>query len=267
MGGGIVPFQFDSRVRYSEMGLDKRLTLVSLVDYFQDCSTFQSEERGWGIDTLRQQERAWMVLSWQIEILRRPVLGEKIVVSTWPYAFKAFYGYRNFALQDETGAYLAKANSVWALIDMQTGHPARVMPELISGYELEPQLPMPEFSRKIHIPQGGTVQDAFSVTKAQIDTNGHVNNGQYIAMAQEYLPDGFDTCLLRVEYRQQARLHDVIIPVVHETDGALTVSLCGQGSAQGEAGILQAGGKSPNSASDQPVPDKVYAVAVFEKKQ
>ena len=92
-----VPFQFDSRVRYSEMGLDKRLTLVSLVDYFQDCSTFQSEDYGVGIDVLKEKSRAWMVLSWQIEILRRPVLGEKIV-ALWfsrdyekrPYAFMRF---------------------------------------------------------------------------------------------------------------------------------------------------------------------------------
>lgn len=72
-----MPFQFDSRVRYSEMGLDKRLTLVSLVDYFQDCSTFQSEDYGVGIEVLKEKSRAWMVLSWQIEILRRPVLGRR----------------------------------------------------------------------------------------------------------------------------------------------------------------------------------------------
>ena len=39
-------YTFDSRIRYSEVGEDKRLTLISLVDYFQDCSTFQSEDLG-----------------------------------------------------------------------------------------------------------------------------------------------------------------------------------------------------------------------------
>lgn len=233
-------FQFDSRVRYSETGPDKRLTLVSLVDYFQDCSTFQSEHCGQGIDVLKAQGLAWMVLSWQIEIVRMPELGEKIISETWPYAFQAFYGYRNFALKDENGEYLAKANSVWALIDTQTGHPVKVQPERIAHYVLEPQLPMKEFPRKIKAPDGGAVQEAFPVVKMHIDTNGHVNNGQYIRMAQEYLPDGFEAKLLRVEYRQQARLHDTVVPVVHEENGTLTVTLRG-GDAK-----------------------KVYAVVVFE---
>lgn len=257
-------FQFDSRVRYSEMGLDKRLTLVSLVDYFQDCSTFQSESCGVGLDALREKERAWMVLSWQIEILRLPVLGEKIVAQTWPYAFKAFYGYRNFALKDETGEYLAKANSVWALIDTKTGHPAKAVPELTAGYELEPQLPMQEYSRKIRVPKGGAVQDPFPVVRHHIDTNGHVNNGQYIAMAQEYLPEGFETKLLRVEYRQQARLHDLIVPVVHESDGEVIVSLCGAEHAAGDAAESTQGQTAGACQKQKAAPDKVYAVVVFE---
>ena len=33
-------YTFDSRVRYSEIGEDKKLTLNSLLNYFQDCTTF-----------------------------------------------------------------------------------------------------------------------------------------------------------------------------------------------------------------------------------
>ena len=42
--GYSMAFEFESRVRYSETGPDQKLTLVSLVDYFQDSSTFQSED-------------------------------------------------------------------------------------------------------------------------------------------------------------------------------------------------------------------------------
>ena len=105
-------YEFESRVRYSETDRDKKMTLVSLADYFQDCSTFQSESFGRGLDYMKELQRAWMILSWQIEILRLPVLCEKIRVQTWAYDFKGFYGMRNFAMLDERGTYLAKANSV-----------------------------------------------------------------------------------------------------------------------------------------------------------
>lgn len=224
--GQTMAYQFESRVRYSEIGLDRRLTLGAVTDYFQDCSTFQSEACGNGIDYLKEQKRAWMVLSWQMEIARRPELGERITAQTWPYEFKAFYGYRNFTLLDEAGAYLVKANSVWAFMDTESGRPVRVLPENISGYQMEPPLEMECFSRKIQLPQDCVAMDSFPVGRHHLDTNNHVNNGKYIGMADEYLPEGFETSLLRVEYRAQAKLHDVIVPMVHQEENAFVVGLC-----------------------------------------
>ena len=83
-------YEFESRVRYSETDMDRKLTMVSLVNYFQDCSTFQSEGCGHGLVDLAKQNRVWMVLSWQIDILRLPSLGEKIRVQTWPYMLRIF---------------------------------------------------------------------------------------------------------------------------------------------------------------------------------
>lgn len=221
-------YKFDSRVRYSETDMNRKLTLVSLVDYFQDCSTFQSEALGCGLDYMEANHLAWMVLSWQIEILRRPVLGEKITAVTWPYSFKAFYGYRNFALLDEQGEYLAKANSVWVMMDMASGRPCRSIAEYTDKYVLEPPLTMETASRKLQIPEESTPREAFQVCQHHLDTNNHVNNGQYIRMAEDYLPAGFETGRLCVEYRQQAHLHDQIIPKLYQTEEQMTVSLCGE---------------------------------------
>ena len=41
-----------------------------------------------GIDYLAEKHRAWLLSSWQIVVDRYPKLGERIVVSTWPYDFK-----------------------------------------------------------------------------------------------------------------------------------------------------------------------------------
>ena len=43
-------YTFKSRVRFSEVDHTKRITLPGIVNYFQDCSTFQSEELGLGVD-------------------------------------------------------------------------------------------------------------------------------------------------------------------------------------------------------------------------
>lgn len=235
-------YEFESRVRYSECDLKQTLTLPALVDYFQDCSTFQSESVGNGIKVMEEQQKIWMVLSWQIEILRMPSLGEYVTAQTWPYGFKMFYGYRNFALLDADRKYLAKANSVWVLMDALTGKPCRVPEEIEKRYGMEPALEMDYSSRKIHISELGEQMEAFLVGRHHLDTNHHVNNGQYIGMASEYLPDGFMPERVKVEYRKQAYLHDLIVPFVHRSEQGITVSLCGE---------------------DQ----KPYAVVVLEGKQ
>ena len=102
-------YSFDSRVRYSEVDEDRKLSLTGVINYMQDCSTFQSEDLNMGIDYLAEKHRAWLLSSWQIVVDRYPKLGERIVVSTWPYDFKGIYGYRNFTIQDPTGFSLTRS--------------------------------------------------------------------------------------------------------------------------------------------------------------
>ena len=58
-----------------------------------------------------------------------------------------------------------------------------------------------------------------------LDSNHHVNNGQYVAIAAEYLPEGFQVRQLRAEYKRQARLGDILTPGISESSGAYVVTL------------------------------------------
>ena len=153
-------------------------------------------------------------------------MAEPITAQTWPSGFKAFYGYRNYALVDARKNYLAKANSVWALIDLQTGKPVRVAEEHVARYKMEEKLDMEYGPRKLKLPQDCVKREPFTVCRYHLDTNNHVNNGQYIRMAEEYLPEGFETGYLQVEYKKQAHLHDVIYPYVHQDARTVMVGLC-----------------------------------------
>ena len=119
-------YSFKSRVRYSEVGEDKKLSLNGIINYFQDCSTFQSEMLNNGVERLEELHRVWVLSSWQIVIERYPKLCEEIEIGTWPYYFKNFAGYRNFTMRDQEGKLIAYANSLWSFLDTDTGLPTRV---------------------------------------------------------------------------------------------------------------------------------------------
>ena len=81
-------YSFESRVRFSEIGEKGCLTLPGVLDYFQDCCTFESEQTGLGMEGLKAQKRAWVLSAWQVIVKRYPKLGENINVTTIPYGFQ-----------------------------------------------------------------------------------------------------------------------------------------------------------------------------------
>ncbi len=216
---------FESRIRYSEVDSQGKITLAAILDYFQDCSIFHSEELNMGISYLTKKKVAWVLSSWQVEIQRYPELGERVSVRTWPYGFRGFLGYRNFTMESEEGELMAYANSVWVLLDLKRGRPAKLLPEMLEAYRLSPQLSMECDSRKITLPQEMKEKGKFPVHKYHIDTNQHVNNGKYVSMAQEYLPQGFQIAKMRAEYRKAAVYGDMIVPYVFAEEGRVTVNL------------------------------------------
>ena len=177
-------YDFKSRVRYSEVNSERQLTLPALIDYLQNCCTFQSEDMNIGVEYLDQHHAAWVLSSWEIVMNRYPKLAEHITVSTWPYSFKGFYGYRNFTIKDEAGEICAFANSVWVYMDTATMRPVRI-------------------AKEVH----------------------HMNNGKYILVAEEYLPENFKTESIRVEYKKAAVIGNMLYPEVYEQQNGVTIVL------------------------------------------
>ena len=205
-------YSFTSNIRFSEVDIERNLSLSSIVNYFQDCSTFHSEAVDRGFDYLAKQERVWLMSAWQVIIYRRPRFGEAIRIGTWPYDFKSMYGYRNFVIQDPvSNETLVAANSIWVYADTKTGRPVKILPE--------------NCERKIALPTNSEELPSFPVTQSQLDYNRHVNNGQYIRMAEAYLPDGFIVGEFRADYRKSAVADNIIHPLRSLTETTCTIVL------------------------------------------
>ncbi len=227
---GNAMYTFDSRIRYSEVDKDAHLTIESLIDYFQDCSTFQTQDGPASMEYLKERNIAWVLNSWQIIINRYPKLCEEVTIGTMPYELKGFFGHRNFFMDTKAGERLAVANSVWTLFDFEKGIPARITPEIVEAYPLDERLPMDYGDRKIVIPSEAEAMsgEEIIVRSHHLDTNNHVNNGQYIRMAIESLPDkAIKVAALRAEYKRQALLGDILYPEIRKIskNGAMTYTI------------------------------------------
>lgn len=220
-------YSFHSRIRYSELDLKGVLSLEQIINYFQDASTFHSEHIGRGPSTYTRDNVAWVLSSWQVVVDRYPTLGESIEICTAPYSFKGFSGNRNFWMVDNDGKRIVSANSIWTLINLNTGLPTRITPFLVEGYQVEEKISMVYEQRKIALPEEkGFKTESITIRKHHIDTNNHVNNGRYIAMAMDSVEEDFHIRQMRVEYKKSAKLGDEIIPYRNKRADRHVIQLC-----------------------------------------
>ena len=104
-----------------------------------------------------------------------------------------------------------RRTACWSFLDTDTGRPARVPEEIERLYVLEEKLDMNYASRKVPMPQNGETGEPFAVQKHHLDTNHHVNNGQYIQMAREYITADFAVRQMRAECKKSALPGDVVL--------------------------------------------------------
>lgn len=219
-------YTIESRIRFSEIDHTRKITLPGIINYFQDCSIFQSEKIGYGFKYLEEHKRAWVLSSWQIMINRYPELGEHITVSTWATGFKGICGDRNFCMKDEAGKIVACANSLWVYMDLKKGRPTKPEADEIEAYGISESLDMETVSRKIEPLEGMKELAEFPVRRYHIDTNEHVNNCQYVQMAKEACEQEEQIRQVRVEYKKSAVYKDIIVPKIGTNDGRTVVELC-----------------------------------------
>ncbi len=230
-------YDFITRVRYSELEEDRKAGLVSLINYFQDCCTFEAEDGGIGLDWLAERSAAWMLTSWHIHILRRPKYCEHIRVYTWACGFRRFLGKREFEIRNSgTGELLVHAASDWAYVDTETGHPKETPAREVEVYGLKDPV-YPELAKgRLRVPEAPmTEKPSITVTEANLDTNHHVNNAQYVALAMCALPENLHTGKItdfRARLMAQSVKGDVLIPYLLEEDGRYTVLLRGEDGSE-----------------------------------
>lgn len=201
------------RVRYSEVDRNGEVRPHQILEYFQDCGTFQSEALDMGVDADKRYARAWYVLAWDVKITRAPRRSEYITVTTQAYKMRGFYGYRRYAILDEAGETIVTAESLWILMDIAKQLPMKVTQEIAEAYVDEDADPTVRIKRKIALSedvQEWEFCETIPITKMYLDSNNHVNNTIYAMWAEDVLPEGIKAREIRVDYRKAAVYKDSV---------------------------------------------------------
>lgn len=196
-------------------------------------------------DYLQENGAAQLLAFRQVEVLRVPRLYEELTCTSTVFDCRGAKGFRNTVICDAAGRPCYVSWTQGAFVNMQTGRLIRIPQEVIDTMQMHPRYEMNYRERKIALPETlGITLPKVAVQRNDIDYNQHVNNAQYVRMALEFLPAGFEIASMRAEYKQPAKPGSHLIPVLQESGGALYVSLSEAGAPVCVMEFSQAGGAS-----------------------
>jgi len=214
-------------IRYSDLDLYKRLKPFSLLNFFQDIASDSAEALGFGYSAIYPKNLMWVLIKYRIEFSEYPTDINDLILKTEPRGRNKIFAYRNFELLNGEKT-LAKASSVWSLVDINTMKPAMIEdvvdnPNLSKFEKSENDL---NFNKIPAITQIDYEKE-FEVRYNDIDVNMHANNGNYIVWALEPLPSDFHSKYklktIDMVFKKEIKYGEKMVSKVQLTDGNITL--------------------------------------------
>ena len=173
------------RIRYRDVNREGRLKALSWFGFMQEIAADHAEALGFGYHGMTEFGIFWVLERMKLRIMRQPTVEETITLETWPGTFRRLFAARHFRFTDGKGKVVALASSQWMTLSLENGRPQRV--EVI-GDRCPDTSDLPvhfEFTTRLAaVPPEGEAQ-LFPVRYSMEDVNGHLNNAEYMAIAQD----------------------------------------------------------------------------------
>ena len=178
-------FSEQLRVRYRNVNRNGRIKAADWFGFMQEIAVDHANALGFGYHDMAALNVFWVLARLRLKILRQPSVEESLTLETWPGAFRRLFAARHFRFSDRDGAEVATASSQWMILSLEDQKPQRVD---IVGDKMPDTSDLPayyDFSERLApVSPEGEGQD-FPIRFSMEDVNGHLNNAEYMALAQD----------------------------------------------------------------------------------
>jgi medium-chain acyl-[acyl-carrier-protein] hydrolase len=203
-------------------------TPLTVLNLFEETSFTHCEKSGWDIYRLRDNGFGWILIRGCFHMKRYPTYREDITVETWTSSLRLFYGQREYVLRGDRGDVMGAARSLWVFYSLERKRPVPVLPEIVAAWGPEGTRSVDAELGEVPAPDAECVDlsRGYDVRGSDIDTNGHVNNVNYLEWALEAVPrETYDACTLtgiEGQYIKEVRYGERVWPALQplSTGGA-----------------------------------------------
>ncbi|MBQ8302069.1 MAG: hypothetical protein IJX97_00785 [Clostridia bacterium] len=188
----------------------------SIMRYIQTAAQCQLTEGGMSYDNLKKNNRAFILSRLKLEILKPLRAYAPLTAVTYPCESRGYSFLRCYALESD-GEVVARAISVWALIDTESRGLVKV-----NDFDLGlPTLPKNELVlAAMKLPTTLMDVGGYGVHYGDVDQNRHMNNTKYPDMYSNYLPlEGKMIRSITINYANEAQIGEKLRVLRAEEDG------------------------------------------------
>ncbi|WP_096273919.1 acyl-[acyl-carrier-protein] thioesterase [Paucisalibacillus globulus] len=212
----LTKYKKNYHIDLNDVDFKKELKLSSLFGYFQDVANLAAENLGVGINQLVENYGvAFVLMRIRIDIIRNLEFDEEITIETWPLKPGKLEFERDYIVYDQSGEAIARAVSVWVIMDLKRRRLKRSeainleYPELITEKAIDVDLGKLKASENLETVYHKTIG------YSDIDFNGHLNNSRYVDFIMDCFPleehQNYYTSSIEVNYLNEALPGDTLI--------------------------------------------------------
>lgn len=189
----------------------------SLMRYIQAAAQSQLTENGMSYDNLKERHRAFILSKIKIEFSDTVRAYEPLTAITFPCESRGYSFLRCYKLKRD-GLTVARAVSVWALIDTETRSLVKVN-DFDLGLVTYDALDIP--LSRIVIPKSIETVGTYKVNYDDTDQNRHMNNTKYPDLYSDFLPlENKRIASMTISYFDEAPIGELLTVQKCEYDGA-----------------------------------------------
>lgn len=216
-------------INYYDVDKNLDCKLSSIVNFLCDAGNVQAEGLGETIEALVANNYAWVFYKYDITIHKYPKYRDVVNVETEAAGFNKFYAFRKYRIKDENGNIFVEAIALFFLIDITRRRPKRISQEQIDLYSKGEELPKSVDMGEARELEEEQYSNHFNIRYSDIDSNGHVNNVNYITWAMEVVPteiiEDYKLKHILVRFEKETTYGDKVksvAQVIKENDNTIT---------------------------------------------
>ena len=130
-------FKIRRFVEWRDIDTEQHVNNAMYMAYFEDCGVRILDAYGWPMSRMIDINLGLVARRYRIEYKQSAVMGDELEIATWVSHVKRATAVRHYTMtRVSDNSLLARAHVVWVWINLQSGKPMRIPPDLLADFSL-----------------------------------------------------------------------------------------------------------------------------------